>query len=144
MLRLMDAALLADAVLALHALVVAFVVLGLLAVLAGGPLGWAWVRIRWWRLAHLAAIALIAVQAWLGRLCPLTVWENALRREAGQAGYELGFLAAWLRRLLYFDAPAWVFTLGYSLFALLVLAAWRAVPPRPRGARLSFFQSPGR
>ena len=38
------AALLADAILALHAGIVAFVVLGTLAILAGGPLGWRWVR----------------------------------------------------------------------------------------------------
>lgn len=44
--------LLADAVLLLHVLFVAFVVLGLLAIYLGGILGWHWVRHRRFRLVH--------------------------------------------------------------------------------------------
>src|SRR5690606_40448362 len=40
-----SAAVLADAILALHVGVVAFVVLGTVAILTGGPLGWRWVQI---------------------------------------------------------------------------------------------------
>ena len=126
---------LADAVLALHVLFVAFVLLGLAVVLAGAALGWSWVRARWFRLCHVAAIGVVALQAWLGVLCPLTHLEMWLRRQAGQAGYSGSFVEHWLQRLLYYDAPAWVFLLAYTLFLALVVLAWRLVPPRPRGAR---------
>jgi len=53
--------LLADAVLALHAAFVAFVVLGLVAILVGGALGWRWVRGPRFRALHLAAIVSVVV-----------------------------------------------------------------------------------
>ena len=120
---------LADAVLALHVLVVLFVVLGLLLVLLGRR-RWAWVRNPWFRLAHLVAIGVVVVQAWLGRLCPLTTLEMSLRAQAGDATYAGSFIAHWLQTLLYYEAPIWVFALIYSIFGLLVLAGWWLVPPR--------------
>ena len=75
----------------------------------------------------------MAAQAWLGRICPLTTWEMALRQRAGQATYGESFIAHWLGRLLYWDAPPWVFTAAYTLFGLAVLATWWRLPPRRRG-----------
>lgn len=126
------AALLADLVLVLHVGAVLFVVAGELLVLAGGWRGWAWVRIRWLRLLHLLLMLFIALQPWLGRLCPLTDWEQALRARAGEATYEGGFIAHWLGELLYVQAPWWVFVAAYSAFALLVVASWWLVPPQRR------------
>lgn len=77
--------LLADAVLALHFGVVVFVVGGLLAVLVGNGLGWRWVNRRRWRLMHLVAVVVVAAQAWLGVLCPLTTLESWLRAQATAA-----------------------------------------------------------
>ncbi len=126
------AALLADAMLALHLGVVLFVVGGLPYVLLGYRRGWRGARSLMFRLAHLLAIGIVAAQAWLGRLCPLTVWEMALRQRAGQASYGASFVAHWLGRLLYWDAPGWVFTAAYTLFGLAVLAAWWWLPPERR------------
>lgn len=122
--------LLADAVLALHVGIVLFVVAGLLLVLAGNWRGWRWVNAPVFRWAHLAAIAVVVAQAWLGAVCPLTTLEMWLRRQAGGATYPGSFIAHWLQRLLYWDAPAWVFVLAYSLFGLAVLLAWWRWPPR--------------
>lgn len=122
--------LLADLVLIVHAGVVLFVVGGLGAVLLGNRVGWRWVNGWWFRLAHLGAIAVVVLQAWLGQLCPLTVLESWLRRQAGGDGYSTGFIAHWVQNLLYFEAPLWVFALAYSVFALLVLLAWWRYPPR--------------
>lgn len=126
------AALLADAMLALHLGVVLFVVGGLPYVLLGHRRGWRGARSLMFRLAHLLAIGIVAAQAWLGRLCPLTVWEVALRQRAGQGSYGESFVAHWLGRLLYWDAPGWVFTAAYTLFGLAVLAAWWWLPPERR------------
>ena len=48
--------LLADGVLVLHFLIVAFIVIGLVLILAGGMLSWRWIGNLWFRLLHLAAI----------------------------------------------------------------------------------------
>lgn len=122
--------LLADAVLALHAALVAFVVLGLVAVVAGNLRHWDWVNHAGFRLAHLLAIAVVVGQAWLGVVCPLTTLEMWLRMQAGAAGYSGGFIEHWLQRLLYYEAPAWVFTVVYTLFGLAVAASWWFFPPR--------------
>jgi len=119
-------------VLLLHFGVVVFVVGGLVLIVAGGLRGWAWVHGLGFRLAHLAAIAVVVVQAWLGRVCPLTTLESSLRLRAGGSGYRAGFIEHWVQRLLYHEAPAWLFTLAYTLFGLLVAAAWWYVPPRRR------------
>lgn len=121
---------LADAVLLLHFGIVLFVVLGLPAVLIGARRGWAWVRAPLWRSAHALAIGVVALQAWLGQHCPLTVLESWLRAQAGQGGYEHGFVAHWVQRLLFFDAPLWVFALAYTVFGAAVAWAWWRYPPR--------------
>jgi hypothetical protein len=121
---------LADAMLALHVGVVLFVVGLLPLVLVGGALGWRWVRHRRLRLTHLGLIVFIAVQAWLGQLCPLTVWEQDLRRIAGEGAYSQSFIEHWLSRLLYWEAPWWVFVTAYTAFAVLVALAWWWVRPR--------------
>jgi hypothetical protein len=121
--------LLADAVLALHVAVVLFVVAGLVLVIAGNFLGWHWVNRLWFRLAHLGAIAVVVAETWFAITCPLTTLEMWLRAKGAGPTYSGSFIEHWLQRLLYYDAPAWVFTLVYSLFGLLVLATWWYFPP---------------
>ncbi len=125
----------ADLVLLTHVLFVAFVVFGLAAILVGKPLGWRWVRKFWFRIAHLCAIAVVVLQAWLGAICPLTILEMALRERGGDATYTGSFIAHWLESILYYRAPAWVFTVAYTAFGLVVVMSWLWVPPEPRGKR---------
>ena len=125
--------LLADAVLVLHLGVVLFVVGGLLAVLLGNWRGWPWVNGLAFRLVHLAAIGFVVVQSWLGQVCPLTTLESWLRLQGGGASYgHQGFIEHWLQRVLFYEAPAWVFIAAYTAFGLLVLWVWRRFPPRRR------------
>ncbi|MDQ3286915.1 MAG: DUF2784 domain-containing protein [Pseudomonadota bacterium] len=123
------AATMADAVLAIHVGVVAFVVLGEVLFLIGGWLRWRWVRRFSIRITHLLLMAFVAAQTWLGALCPLTVWEQSLRTRAGQDGFSGSFVEHWLSRLIFFEAPWWVFVAAYTGFAVLVLLTWRWVPP---------------
>ena len=69
--------LLADAVVLLHLLFIAFA-------LAGGALVLWRPRIAW---LHLPAVAWAAYVEFSATICPLTPLENALRRRAGAAGY---------------------------------------------------------
>ncbi len=126
------AAWLADAVLLAHLGIVVFNVGGLVLIVAGNRLGWRWVNQWWFRVAHLAAIAVVVMQAWLGITCPLTTLESWLRGLAGGAPYAAGFIQHWVQRLLYYDAPAWVFAGAYTLFGLLVVAVWWRYPPERR------------
>jgi hypothetical protein len=125
---------LADAVLLVHVALVLFVVGGLVVIVIGNGRGWPWVNRPWFRALHLAAILIVVAEAWLGVTCPLTTLENALRERTGTAGYATSFIEYWLQRVLYYDAPEWVFACAYSVFALLVIAVWWRWPPRWRRA----------
>lgn len=120
----------AEAVLIVHGLFIAFVILGLVLILIGAVRHWQWIRNRWFRLAHLAAIGFVVLQAWLGGICPLTAWESRLREAAGEAGYGQPFVEHWLHELIYYDIAPSVFTAVYTAFGMAVLLAWRLVPPR--------------
>ncbi|SEA11820.1 DUF2784 domain-containing protein [Microbulbifer marinus] len=125
----------ADTILFSHVLFVAFVLFGLAFILIGKLRAWTWVRNRWFRLAHLACIGVVVLQAWLGAICPLTIWEMALRQRAGDAVYSGSFIAHWLETILYYRAPDWVFVTCYTVFGVLVVATWFWVPPRPFSKR---------
>ncbi|MGB5490917.1 MAG: DUF2784 domain-containing protein [Woeseiaceae bacterium] len=125
----------ADLLLFGHVLFVAFVVVGLALILIGKSLHWGWVRNPWFRIAHLAAIGIVALQSWVGIICPLTTWEMALREHAGDSAYSGSFIAHWLEALLYFQAPAWVFTVCYTVFAAIVVVSWFWVRPWPFSGR---------
>jgi len=125
-----DYSLLADLTGVVHALFVLFVVGGQVLILIGWARKWAWVRSMAFRVTHLAAIAFVVSEAWLGIPCPLTVLESRLR---GLAGPETTFVEYWLDRLLYYQAPTWVFVVIYTAFAALVAATFAACPPKRRG-----------
>lgn len=83
--------LLADLVLAAHAAFVLFVV-------AGGLFVLRWPRVAW---AHVPCALWGSWVVMAGWICPLTPVEVSLRRAAGEAGYEGGFLQHYVEMLLY-------------------------------------------
>jgi hypothetical protein len=120
---------LADAIVVIHLLIVLFILAGPPLIYLGAALRWKWVKNWRWRLLHLGAILFVAAESLLGITCPLTVWEDMLRgRES--AG---GFIEGWVDRLIFYDAPTWVFTVAYAAFATLVLVTWFIVPPIRQG-----------
>jgi hypothetical protein len=122
--------LMADTILVLHFLFVLFVVFGLLAIYLGYFLSWHWVSHRTFRILHITAIGIVVLQSWLGVICPLTIWEMALREQAGEATYAGSFVQHWLQYLLYYSAPNMVFIALYTGFACFVLLSWYLVPVR--------------
>ena len=82
---------LADLVLAVHGLFVAFVVFGGLLAL------WK----RWIAYLHLPALAWGALVIGMGWICPLTPLEVSLRQQAGQQGYGGGFIEHYVLALIY-------------------------------------------
>ncbi|MGL1190154.1 DUF2784 family protein, partial [Vibrio parahaemolyticus] len=65
-------AFLADAVVAIYILYVAYVVLGQLVIVAAGTFKRQWGRNPWFRVSHLAAIIFVAYEEFIGMTCPLT------------------------------------------------------------------------
>jgi hypothetical protein len=121
---------LADLVLVTHAAYVLFVVGGQTLIIVGWIRGWEWTRCRVFRLLHLAAIGLVMLETWLGINCPLTTLENFLRLQAGAVAYEHSFIAHWLRWMIFYAAPEWIFALIYTVFTTLVILTWLAYPPQ--------------
>ncbi len=101
-------ALAAESVLLVHLAFIVFVMLG----------GWLAIRHRAWAVVHLPAAAWGAYVELSGRICPLTVWENALRVRAGQAGYQGSFIEHYLLAIIY---PAGLTrTMQFGLAALVI------------------------
>jgi Protein of Unknown function (DUF2784) len=96
----MNPRLMADAVLVLHALFIAFAVFGGLIVLSsaflrrGKPTSfWLWL--------HIACATWAATVVVMGWQCPLTPLEQSLRQAAGQQGYQTSFIEHYLLHAIY-------------------------------------------
>ncbi|HMP91153.1 MAG TPA: DUF2784 domain-containing protein [Kiritimatiellia bacterium] len=120
----------ADLILSAHVAFIAFVVVGQLLIMLGAWRGWRWILNFRFRICHVLAIVFVTLQAWVGAWCPLTLWEDALRRSDGQDGYSSGFIAHYVHQLIYFELPLWVFTIAYTAFAGLVMVFWFVARPR--------------
>ena len=112
--------LLADAVVVLHLLFIAFA-------LAGGALVLWRPRFAW---LHLPAAAWAAYVEFSGTICPLTPLENTLRRRAGAAGYDGGFIEHYVIPVIYPAGltPSIQVAIGALVVAVNVafyVAAWR-------------------
>ena len=83
-------------------------------------------RILWLRLLHLASLAVVAVQAVLGRACFLTDWQDALTG----GGAEDPLIMRWVNSVVFWPLPPWVFAAGYVAVFAYVAALWWLVPPR--------------
>jgi hypothetical protein len=119
---------LADTIVVIHLLIMVFITAGLPLIYIGAARRWRWTRGWRWRVTHLAAIGFVAAESLAGIVCPLTLWEDALRSQESKTG----FIERWVDRILFYDFPTWVFTVAYTVFAALVVVTWFVVPPRKR------------
>lgn len=108
----------ADALLTLHFIAIVFIALG-------GLLVFRWPRVA---LIHIPLACWGVILEFMGWICPLTPWEQALRRAAGEDGYTGGFIEHYLMPLVYPDelTRSMQWTLGglLLLFNLLVYGWW--------------------
>lgn len=82
---------LSNLIVILHFLYILFVLFGALFLLR-------WPRAIW---LHIPAVVWGILVEFMGWYCPLTPWENDLRRLAGETGYETDFVAQYLLPLIY-------------------------------------------
>ena len=124
-------ALVADLIIIIHLFYVLFAVGGEILILLGAILRWKAIRNPLFRISHLVAVGLVAVEAATGINCPLTVWEYDLRQLAGQAVEKnLSFIARIVRFIIFYNFPPWVFTVMHIAFGLLVILTYIVIPPR--------------
>lgn len=121
---------LADLTAFIHFLYILFVVGGQALIMLGWVRQWRWTRQRLFRLLHLAAIGLVVIEVWSKVYCPLTVLESHFRQHSSDSIYTSGFISYWIGRLIYYNAPEWVFILLYSLFFIVVVVTYLVYPPR--------------
>ena len=121
---------LADLMVAIHVGYVGYVVVGLLLIVLGWIVGWKWVRNFWFRLSHLIMMLVVVYEEVMHIRCPLSVWEEHFRILAGQPVSGETFMGRLLHRLLFYEAPPIVFTIGYFTFGALVLATFLFCRPR--------------
>jgi hypothetical protein len=119
----------ADGVALSHALFVGFVVWGEVLILVGSGLGWEWVHYLRFRLAHLLPVLFVGVQDLMGRVCPLTTWEEQLRRRAGQAVDSKPFIGRLVHRLLMCHLSEQTQRRIRLAFAAVVLITFVLLPP---------------
>ena len=125
--------LLADAILLVHLVFVAFVILGFILIWVGHFCRWPFVHNFRFRLLHLLAIGFVLAESLLGFICPLTTWENQMRIRAGQGtGYDGSFIQHWFGRLLFYEWSERTFALLYAAFFLFVVLTFWIVRPRWR------------
>ena len=120
----------ADLIVGIHFIYVMVVVLGFLVIVLGGLLSWRFVRNFWFRAIHLLMILIVVFEALFGISCPLTDWEYELRVSSGSGNAaNVSFIARIVHKLIFYEFPPIVFTIGYCLFALAILLSWHLVPP---------------
>jgi hypothetical protein len=118
---------LAHAVLTVHLAIIAFNLVGLVAIPLGARWGWGFVRAPLWRALHVVSWAAVALQAAAGRACFLTVWQDDL---GGASTAVEPLIVRWVNSLVYWPLPAWVFTALYTAAFSYVVALLWLVPPR--------------
>ena len=86
---------------------------------------------RWlFRTIHFAGIVFVATLEILRLYCPLTLWENAMRRHYDPSHeYPGSFIIGYLERLIYPDVPPVVVVIPTILIALFTLFAFIIRPP---------------
>jgi hypothetical protein len=127
--------LLSQFVLAVHLVIIAFNVLGLIAIPLGAWAGWRFVRLRWLRLLHLACLGIVAVQAIVGAACFLTIWQSDLLQGAGETASRAPLIQRWVESVIFWQLPGWIFTALYLAIFAYTVVLWRLVPPDPRRRR---------
>src|SRR3954462_11050664 len=122
---------LADLIVVLHSLFVLFVIFGGL------------LALRWWKVIYLnlPAVAWGAFIEFAGGICPLTPLEYALRRRAGLAGYQGGFVEHYILPVLHSTGlthnvqlvlGALVIGINLIVYAVVLQSRPGSTPPRAR------------
>lgn len=81
------------------------------------------------KILHIGTLTATAVLMLAEKPCPLTIWEQQLRRRIDPAlSYEESFLSHYLGKVIYIDAPPHTLTVLTSILALLAIFFYLILP----------------
>ncbi len=123
--------LLADLIVTVHFLYVMFAVGGQVIIMVGWIFRCKFIWQPIFRIAHLIAVAFVALEAVIDMICPLTEWEYNLRQAAGlSVNRDLSFIARLVHMIIFYDFPPWIFTFIHVSFGVLVILTFIFIPPK--------------
>lgn len=121
---------LADALVVIHFVWIVFILVGFALTVRAF---WKPVFFDWWifRTTHLAGILFVAGLEILGKFCPLTVWENTLRRSYDPSHtYPGSFIVQYIAKLVYPEVDPLVLVIPTVFIAVFTLIVFVLRPPR--------------
>lgn len=120
---------LADLMLVIHFVWVIYMIAGFILTISA----FRWRRLFdffWLRTIHVAGIVFVGCLGLLGKYCPLTLWEMALRQRSDpNAVYSGSFIGHWIETLIYYDVDPLIITLPTIIAACLTLIIYILRPP---------------
>lgn len=111
-----------------HLLYVLFVSLGLFAIYLGLIFKWRFIRNPYFRIIHLVAMIIVAIQQYFLINCPLTVLEKRLLILAGRPTYSGAFIPNLLNQFS-FNIPGTYYLPLYVSLGLLFILSFVFIPP---------------
>ena len=120
---------LADIIVVIHLSYACFVLFGLLAIIIGVSCGWIWVKNFTFRVIHLVCTVFVPLETIIRIACPLTTLENFFLRASGAEGYSRSFIGNFINKILFYEAPEWIFAMIYVALAILVVVYFILFPP---------------
>ncbi len=114
----------------LHSLCVLFIVLSVPVIMAGHLLQWPFVKNFYYRSIHLGMLMVPVVETILGLPCPLTLWENQLRKLGGLEEYSKGCLQYWMEQWFHLAINAQTVDITSLLIGISCVFLCFLVPPK--------------
>jgi len=136
----MHYSLLADIVVIIHLAYACFVLFGFLAIVIGVYCNWVWIRNYPFRILHFACTAFVFLETVLSITCPLTLLENFFLRVSRVEGYNRSFIGNLVSKILFYDAPEWIFATIYVLLAIAVVIYYILFPPLRSANKLQHYK----
>ncbi|MBU4311519.1 MAG: DUF2784 domain-containing protein [Candidatus Omnitrophica bacterium] len=120
---------LADAIVITHFAWILFMLAGFIFTLCG--FFWKEIFDRWlFRTLHLCGIAYVSLLALMGKYCPLTIWENALRAKYNPSlVYPGAFMIHYVEKLIYSDINPLVIRIPTTFIGVFTIAVFIFKPP---------------
>ena len=128
----MNYSLLADIIVVIHLAYACFVLFGFIGIVIGVWRRWSLIENSPFRITHLICTAFVPLETLLRMTCPLTTLENYFLKASGTSGYERSFIGNLASKILFYDAPEWIFTVIYLALAIMVIFYFFRFPPKQR------------
>lgn len=126
----MNYPLLADIIVVIHLAYACFILFGFMGIVIGVWCRWSWIKNFPFRITHLVCTVFVPLETLFRMTCPLTTLENYFLKASGVSGYERSFIGNLASKILFYDAPEWIFAIVYLALAIMVIFYFLRFPPK--------------